>query len=128
MGIGRLGRGDEAQQIAHAARAVEAQDQRDPRAVQQDVDRLGIHPPQTGSLLTGATLLKGAVVRSGISVDQMIARHVGQDTMQPSLVLACEQPMTGYHETNYSLAYSSHISWQSAGLAGPERNLSVACL
>jgi hypothetical protein len=21
--------------------------------------------------------------------------------------------MTGYHETNYSLAYSSHISWQS---------------
>lgn len=75
---------------------------------------LGIHPPQTGSLLTGATLLKGAVVRSGISMDQMIARHVGQDTMQPSLVLACEQPMTGYHETNYSLAYSSHISWQSA--------------
>jgi len=28
-------------------------------------------------------------------------------------VLACEQPMTGYHESNYSLAYSSHISWQS---------------
>jgi hypothetical protein len=75
---------------------------------------LGIHPPQTGSLLTGATLLKGAVVRSGISIDQMIARHAAQDTMQPSLVLACEQPMTGYHETNYSLAYSSHISWQSA--------------
>jgi hypothetical protein len=75
---------------------------------------LGIHPPQTGSLLTGATLQRGAVVRSGVSVDQMIARHVGQDTMQPSLVLACEQPMTGYHESNYSLAYSSHISWQTA--------------
>lgn len=74
---------------------------------------LGIHPPQTGSLLTGATLLKGAVVRSGISVDQMIANHVGQETLQPSLVLACEQPLTGYHETNFSLAYSSHISWQS---------------
>src|SRR5262245_21300262 len=74
---------------------------------------LGVHPPQTGSLLSGATLLKGAVVRSGVSVDQMIAKHAGQDTIQPSLVLACEQPMTGYHETNYSLAYSSHISWQS---------------
>ena len=74
---------------------------------------LGIHPPQTGSLLTGAHLLKGAVVRSGVSIDQMIAQRIGQDTMQPSLVLACEQPMTGYHETNYSLAYSSHISWQS---------------
>jgi hypothetical protein len=28
-------------------------------------------------------------------------------------VLACEQPMTGYHETNFSLAYSSHLSWQT---------------
>jgi hypothetical protein len=28
-------------------------------------------------------------------------------------VLACEQPLTGYHETNFSMAYSSHISWQS---------------
>ena len=34
--------------------------------------------------------------------------------MQPSLVLGCEQPTTGYHETNFSMAYSSHISWQNA--------------
>ena len=34
--------------------------------------------------------------------------------MQPSLVLGCEQPITGYHETNFSMAYSSHISWQNA--------------
>jgi hypothetical protein len=74
---------------------------------------LGIHPPQTGSLLTGATLTKGAVLHSGISVDQMIASRVGQDTLQPSMVLACEQPITGFHETNFSLAYSSHISWQN---------------
>ena len=74
---------------------------------------LGIHPPQTGSLLTGATLTKGAVLHSGISVDQMIANRMGQDTLQPSMVLACEQPITGFHETNFSLAYSSHISWQS---------------
>ncbi|MFL5341099.1 MAG: DUF1552 domain-containing protein, partial [Gemmataceae bacterium] len=25
-----------------------------------------------------------------------------------------EQPITGYHETNFSMAYSSHISWRSA--------------
>ena len=43
----------------------------------------------------------------------MIANRVGEDTPQASIVLACEQPMTGYHETNYSLAYSSHVSWQS---------------
>lgn len=74
---------------------------------------LGIHPPQTGSLLTGATLTKGAVLHSGVSIDQMIANRMGQETLQPSLVLACEQPITGFHETNFSLAYSSHISWQS---------------
>jgi hypothetical protein len=74
---------------------------------------LGIHPPQTGSLLTGAPLQRGAVVHSGISVDQMIANRVGQDTLQSSMVLACEQPITGFHESNFSLAYSSHISWQS---------------
>src|SRR5215468_6957813 len=74
---------------------------------------LGIHPPQTGNLLTGATLTRGAVLHSGISVDQMIARRMGEETLQPSLVLACEQPITGFHESNFSLAYSSHISWQS---------------
>ena len=74
----------------------------------------GIHPAQTGSLLTGAPITRGPVIHSGISVDQMIANHIGQDTLQPSIVLACEQPMTGYHETNFSMAYSSHISWQNA--------------
>jgi hypothetical protein len=43
----------------------------------------------------------------------MIANRVGDDSPQSSIVLACEQPMTGYHETNFSMAYSSHISWQS---------------
>jgi hypothetical protein len=28
--------------------------------------------------------------------------------------LGCEQPITGYHETNFSMAYSSHISWKDA--------------
>jgi hypothetical protein len=73
----------------------------------------GIHPAQTGSLLSGAHIQKGAIIRSGVSVDQIIADHIGGDTPQSSIVLACEQPMTGYHETNFSMAYSSHISWQT---------------
>lgn len=73
----------------------------------------GIHPPQTGCLLSGSDIQRGAIVRAGTTVDQLIASRLGQDCAQPSMVLACEQPMTGYHETNYSLAYSSHISWQS---------------
>lgn len=74
---------------------------------------LGIHPAQTGCLLSGATIQKGAIIKAGITVDQVLANKLGQDTAQPSIVLACEQPMTGYHETNFSMAYSSHISWQS---------------
>ena len=75
---------------------------------------VGIHPGQTGNILSGMPLMKGAVLRGGISMDQVLANHIGQETMQPSLVLGCEQPITGYHETNFSMAYSSHISWQSA--------------
>lgn len=75
---------------------------------------VGIHPGQTGNVLSGAALQKGAELKGGISVDQVLANHIGQDTVQPSLVLGCEQPTTGYHETNFSMAYSSHISWQNA--------------
>ena len=75
---------------------------------------VGIHPGQTGNILSGMPLMKGAVLRGGISMDQVLANHIGQETVQPSLVLGCEQPITGYHETNFSMAYSSHISWQSA--------------
>jgi hypothetical protein len=74
---------------------------------------MGIHPGQTGNLLSGAPLQHGAMVRAGVSIDQVLASQFGQETAQPSLVLACEQPMTGYHETNFSMAYSSYISWQS---------------
>lgn len=75
---------------------------------------VGIHPGQTGNILSGASLQKGAELRGGISVDQVLAEEIGQETVQPSLVLGCEQPVTGYHETNFSMAYSSHISWQNA--------------
>ena len=74
----------------------------------------GIHPAQTGGLLSGSVIQKGATVRAGITIDQLLANRIGQDTALSSLVLACEEPMTGFHETNYSLAYSSHLSWQSA--------------
>jgi hypothetical protein len=59
------------------------------------------------------------VLRGGISVDQVLAKHFEDDTAQPSLVLGCEQPITGYHETNFSMAYSSHISWQDAASPVP---------
>lgn len=75
---------------------------------------VGIHPGMTGNLLSGAPLLKGPELRGGISFDQVLANHLGERSVQPSLVLGCEQPTTGYHETNFSMAYSSHISWVNA--------------
>jgi hypothetical protein len=80
---------------------------------------VGIHPGQTGNILSGARLQKGAVLRGGVSVDQVLAAQLGEETAQPSLVLGCEQPITGYHETNFSMAYSSHISWQDANSPVP---------
>jgi hypothetical protein len=75
---------------------------------------VGIHPGQTGNILSGAALQRGAVLKGGVSMDQVLAGRLGEETAQPSLVLGCEQPITGYHESNFSMAYSSHISWQDA--------------
>src|SRR5438876_10891719 len=80
---------------------------------------VGIHPGQTGNILSGAALQKGAVLRGGVSMDQVLAAQLGEETAQPNLVLGCEQPITGYHETNFSMAYSSHISWQDANSPVP---------
>lgn len=80
---------------------------------------VGIHPGQTGNILSGAALQKGAVLKGGISMDQVLANQLGEETPQSSLVLGCEQPITGYHETNFSMAYSSHISWQDANSPVP---------
>ncbi|MEC7200655.1 MAG: DUF1552 domain-containing protein [Verrucomicrobiota bacterium] len=71
-----------------------------------------IHSSQTGNLLSGAPLASGGDIRSGTSVDQMIARHVGKYTKIPSLVLGCEKSNPSVHK-NYSMLYSSHISWTS---------------
>ena len=80
---------------------------------------VGIHPGQTGNILSGAALQRGAVLRGGTSMDQVLAAHFEDETPQPSLVLGCEQPITGYHETNFSMAYSSHISWHDANSPVP---------
>jgi hypothetical protein len=71
-----------------------------------------IHSSQTGNLLSGAPLASGGDIRSGTSVDQVIAQRYGQSTKVPSLVLGCEKSNPSVHK-NYSMIYSSHISWTS---------------
>lgn len=71
-----------------------------------------IHSSQTGNLLSGAPLASGGTIRSGTSVDQMVAQAIGRHTKLPSLVLGCEKANPSVHK-NYSMLYSSHISWSS---------------
>src|SRR5215470_9337613 len=44
----------------------------------------GIHSCQTGNLLTGAHLAPGGEIRSGVSMDQVVANRVGDQTKVPS--------------------------------------------
>ncbi|MBL8849228.1 MAG: DUF1552 domain-containing protein [Planctomycetaceae bacterium] len=71
-----------------------------------------IHSSQTGNLLSGAPLSAGGEIRSGTSFDQLLAQTIGRGTKVPSLVLGCEKSNPSVHK-NYSMLYSSHISWNS---------------
>src|SRR5688500_6532251 len=71
-----------------------------------------IHSSQTGNLLSGAPLASGGEIQSGTSVDQLLAQRYGTSTKVPSLVLGCEKSNPSVHK-NYSMLYSSHISWSS---------------
>ncbi len=78
----------------------------------------GIHSCQTGNLLTGAHLASGGEIKSGVSMDQVLAQRLKDQTKVPSLVLGCEASIAAVHK-NYSMIYSSHISWSSASTPTP---------
>jgi hypothetical protein len=71
-----------------------------------------IHSSQTGNMLSGAPIASGGEIRSGTSFDQLLAQTYGRSTKVPSLVLGCERSNPSVHK-NYSMLYSSHISWSS---------------
>ena len=43
---------------------------------------VGIHPRMTGNLLSGAALQKGAELKGGVSIDQVLARLVPEETTE----------------------------------------------
>jgi hypothetical protein len=57
----------------------------------------------------------GADIHVGISIDQVIAQKIGQETLLPSLQIGLEDP--GANSTNcgegYSCVYTNTISWQA---------------
>lgn len=78
----------------------------------QEATKGNIHSSQTGNLLSGAPIAAGGEIRSGTSFDQWLAQTYGRSTKVPSLVLGCERSNPSVHK-NYSMLYSSHISWSS---------------
>ena len=63
----------------------------------------------------------GADILNGVTIDQTIARQIGQDTLLPSLQLGVEDP--GANSSNcgegYSCAYTNSISWPAPNRALP---------
>jgi uncharacterized protein DUF1552 len=81
-------------------------------------DPLDGHATTVSAWLSGALPKKTFAedVYSGETVDQVIAKKIGQETPLPSLELATED-FTGYIggcDTQYSCAYMNTISWSSA--------------
>lgn len=74
---------------------------------------VGGHARGAAGILTGVQPKGGREIRAATSMDQILAQRVGDATAIPSLVLACERSVSGFHESGYSMLYSSHVSWSS---------------
>jgi len=77
----------------------------------------GDHARALSAFLTGARPLKtdGVNIRNGVSVDQVAAARVGDQTRLASLEIGTEAgAMAGNCDSGYSCVYSSTMSWRSA--------------
>jgi hypothetical protein len=65
----------------------------------------GVHPKRTD----------GADIRAGMTVDQIAAARIGQDTLLPSLELAIEDysGLVGACDVGFSCTYMNTISWRT---------------
>jgi hypothetical protein len=76
----------------------------------------GDHARSAAAFLTGAHPRKtdGADINNGVSIDQVIAGHIGTDTRFASLELGIEgSSQAGNCDSGYSCAYSSNLAWRS---------------
>ena len=79
-------------------------------------DGPGDHARAAASFLTGVHPKKtaGADIHVGISVDQIAARKVGDQTRFASIELGCEDSRTvGDCDSGYSCAYTNSIAWRT---------------
>src|SRR5579863_6601774 len=71
----------------------------------------GVHPKRTD----------GADIRAGVTIDQIAAQQIGQDTPLPSLELATEDysGLVGSCDVGFSCAYMNTISWRTPTVGLP---------
>ncbi len=76
----------------------------------------GGHARASATFLTGVHPRKtaGADIKAGVSVDQIAADKIGDQTKLPSLELSCDHGQrAGSCDSGYSCAYQFNISWKS---------------
>lgn len=76
----------------------------------------GAHARASASFLTGVHPRKtaGADIKAGVSVDQIAANQIGDQTRLPSLELSCDGGQrAGSCDSGYSCAYQFNLSWRS---------------
>src|SRR6266446_7473947 len=76
----------------------------------------GDHARAMAAFLTGAHPRKtdGTDIRAGVSVDQIAAARIGDQTRLPSLEIGCEaSAMAGNCDSGYSCVYGSTMSWKT---------------
>lgn len=81
-----------------------------------------IHVAAAPNILSGARVQQSTSdLHVGTSFDQVLAKHIGNQTEFPSLALGIEPPYLGTHK-GYSCIYCSHISWSSETTPVPREN------
>ena len=77
----------------------------------------GSHATASGGWLTGTSPKRtdGPDFRAGTTMDQLVARAIGQDTTFPSLEVATEDftGLVGACDPGYSCAYMNTLNWQT---------------
>ena len=78
-------------------------------------DGAGDHARANGTFLTGVRVKKSATdIRAGVSIDQVLARAIGEQTRFPSLELTCDNVRrSGACDSGYACAYQFNLAWST---------------
>ena len=82
----------------------------------------GGHGKSCPAFLTGTTPkpTEGSDLQCGISMDQVVANHMAEHTLLPSMELGIDVPsLLGSCDINYSCTYTNTLSWRSPTQAMP---------